>query len=59
MKNKVESEQDARRRKVQQMKALLDLKQAQLERHQAYFASLEKVEREQKTLIERLSNNDV
>lgn len=59
MKNKVEGEGDVRRRRMQQMKAMVALKQQELERHQTYYNSLEKTEREQKQLIEKLSNNEV
>ncbi len=58
-KNKAEMEAEARRRKQQQMRALLQAKEAELERLSAFYLSLERVEREQKALIEKLSNNDV
>jgi intraflagellar transport protein 20 len=57
--NKVEQEADARRRRAQELNALIMDKQAELDRIQFHVDSLEKVEREQKALIEKLSNNDV
>lgn len=57
--NKVEQEADMRRRRAQELNALIMDKQAELDRIQFEVDSLEKVEREQKALIEKLSNNDV
>lgn len=39
--------------------ALIAAKSAELERLTKHYNSLEKVERDQKVLIEKLSNNDV
>ncbi|CAD7948319.1 unnamed protein product [Amoebophrya sp. A120] len=58
-KNLAEMESENRRRKQQQMRALIASKEAELSRLTTYYDSLEKVEREQKAMIERLSNNDV
>lgn len=57
--NKAEMESDNRRRKQMEMRAQIAGKEAELNRLETYYSSLEKVEREQKALIERLSNNDV
>lgn len=57
--NKVEQEADARRRRTQELNALIMDRQAEVDRIQFHADSLEKVEREQKALIEKLSNNDV
>lgn len=56
---KVESEPDLRRRKERELKAQLAFKEIELGRLQTEFASLQKVDQEQRALIERLSNNDV
>lgn len=57
--NKAEMETETRRRQQQQIRALISSKEQELERLTNYYTSLEKVEREQKSLIERLGNNDV
>ncbi|CAD7931108.1 unnamed protein product [Amoebophrya sp. A25] len=56
--NMAEMESENRRRKQQQMRALIASKEAELARLQTHYLSLEKVEREQKAMIDRLSNND-
>uniref|UniRef100_A0A6U9KMZ0 Intraflagellar transport protein 20 homolog n=1 Tax=Oxyrrhis marina TaxID=2969 RepID=A0A6U9KMZ0_OXYMA len=56
--NLVEMEADARRRQQKQMEGVMAAKRAELERLTFFYASLEKVEREQKIQIEKLSNNE-
>eukprot|EP00450_Noctiluca_scintillans_P002683 CAMPEP_0194490376 /NCGR_PEP_ID=MMETSP0253-20130528/9617_1 /TAXON_ID=2966 /ORGANISM="Noctiluca scintillans" /LENGTH=130 /DNA_ID=CAMNT_0039330995 /DNA_START=64 /DNA_END=456 /DNA_ORIENTATION=- len=56
--NRAEMEQESRRRKEQQMKAMIVEKANELERLKFQLSSLEKAEREQKSLIEKLSNNE-
>eukprot|EP00747_Dinoflagellata_sp_TGD_P162310 gnl/TRDRNA2_/TRDRNA2_179765_c0_seq1.p2 gnl/TRDRNA2_/TRDRNA2_179765_c0~~gnl/TRDRNA2_/TRDRNA2_179765_c0_seq1.p2 ORF type:complete len:131 (+),score=47.43 gnl/TRDRNA2_/TRDRNA2_179765_c0_seq1:87-479(+) len=56
--NRAEMEADSRRRKSLQMQALITEKTAELERYHFQLMSLERVEREQKVLIEKLSNNE-
>mmetsp|Transcript_65186 Transcript_65186/g.142037 ORF Transcript_65186/g.142037 Transcript_65186/m.142037 type:complete len:131 (+) Transcript_65186:81-473(+) len=57
--NRVEMEADSRRRKQQQMQAMIAEKTAELERLVFHLGSLERAEREQKGLIDKLSNNEV
>lgn len=56
--NRAEMEAESRRRKQQQMQAMIAEKTAELERVVFQFNTLERAEREQKTLIEKLSNNE-
>jgi len=55
---RVEMEAENRKRRQQQLKALIAEKTAELERLNVYYASLEKVEKEQRALIDKLSNNE-
>ncbi|CAE8703191.1 unnamed protein product [Polarella glacialis] len=57
--NRAEMEAEARRRKEQNMQAMIQEKTAEHERLVFQLNSLEKAEREQKALIEKLSNNEV
>ncbi len=54
----VEMERDTRRRKGREVQALIDEKAAELARLEAEYASLLRVEQEQKELIDKLSNNE-
>merc|ERR1711920_350218 len=56
--NRAEMEADARKRKQQQMQAQIAEKTAELERLIFQLNSLERAEREQRGLIEKLSNNE-
>mmetsp|Transcript_96254 Transcript_96254/g.281139 ORF Transcript_96254/g.281139 Transcript_96254/m.281139 type:complete len:131 (+) Transcript_96254:60-452(+) len=56
--NRAEMEADARKRKQQQMQAMIVEKTAEYERLVFQLNSLERAEREQKALIEKLSNNE-
>merc|ERR1712100_965769 len=56
--NRAEMEADARRRRQREMQALVAEKTAELERLVFQLGSLERCEREQKALIEKLSNNE-
>merc|ERR1711918_65034 len=56
--NRAEMEADARRRKQMNMQAGIAEKTSELERLVFELGSLERVEREQKALIEKLSNNE-
>lgn len=53
------SEADNRRRKKEQLEALIAEKQAELERLRAEHESLESIEGEQIKTIERMMNNEV
>eukprot|EP00386_Alphamonas_edax_P006556 GDKI01021194.1.p1 GENE.GDKI01021194.1~~GDKI01021194.1.p1 ORF type:complete len:125 (-),score=39.98 GDKI01021194.1:92-466(-) len=55
---RVEMESDNRKRREHELKTSLAEKKAELERLQFYYQSLEKVEKEQRLLIEKLSNNE-
>eukprot|EP00933_Yihiella_yeosuensis_P048800 TRINITY_DN4518_c0_g1_i1.p1 TRINITY_DN4518_c0_g1~~TRINITY_DN4518_c0_g1_i1.p1 ORF type:complete len:131 (-),score=40.17 TRINITY_DN4518_c0_g1_i1:81-473(-) len=57
--NRAEMEAEARRRKQLNMQAMIAEKTAELERLVFQLNSLERAEREQKALIEKLSNNEV
>lgn len=57
--NRIEGEADARKKKKQELQTLINEKKMELERLNAQYDSLTKVEVEQKTLIEKLSNNEV
>ena len=56
--NKIEGEEDNRRKKEQELKTLINEKKMMLERLTYQFESLQKVENEQKLTIEKLSNNE-
>jgi intraflagellar transport protein 20 len=56
--NKIEGEEDNRRKKEQEIKTLINEKRLLLERLTIEFESLQKVESEQKSTIEKLSNNE-
>merc|ERR1711879_521407 len=56
--NRAVMEEEARKRKQQHMQAMVAEKTAELERLTFQLKSLEKSEREQKGLIEKLSNNE-
>ena len=56
--NKIEGEEDNRRKKEQELKTTINEKRLLLERLTYEFESLQKVEQEQKTTIEKLSNNE-
>ena len=56
--NKVESEAENRKKKMMDLNNLLNEKKNELERYTIEFESLQKVEAEQKNLIEKLSNNE-
>merc|ERR1719442_127384 len=57
--NRAEMEAESRRRKQQNMQAIIQEKTQELERLNFQLNSLERSEREQKGLFERLSNNEV
>jgi intraflagellar transport protein 20 len=56
--NKIEGEEDNRRKKEQELKTLINEKKMMLERLTFQHESLSKVENEQKLTIEKLSNNE-
>mmetsp|Transcript_56569 Transcript_56569/g.132712 ORF Transcript_56569/g.132712 Transcript_56569/m.132712 type:complete len:131 (+) Transcript_56569:74-466(+) len=56
--NRAEMEADSRRRKQQQMQAVIAEKTAELERLNFQLASLDRAEKDQKALTEKLSNNE-
>ena len=56
--NKAGLEADHRRRLQAEFKTVLAEKSSELDRLSFYFESLEKVEREQKAIIDRLREND-
>uniref|UniRef100_A0A0G4I3A3 Intraflagellar transport protein 20 n=1 Tax=Chromera velia CCMP2878 TaxID=1169474 RepID=A0A0G4I3A3_9ALVE len=55
---KVQMETDNRKRRQHQLQILIREKEATLERLAINYASLEKVEKEQLSIIEKLSNNE-
>lgn len=57
--NKIEGEEDNRRKKEQELKTLVNEKKMMLERLTYQFESLQKVANEQKLTIEKLSNNEI
>mmetsp|Transcript_26387 Transcript_26387/g.40085 ORF Transcript_26387/g.40085 Transcript_26387/m.40085 type:complete len:131 (+) Transcript_26387:79-471(+) len=57
--NRADMESDARKRKQANMQAIIAEKKAELERLNFQLNSLERSEREQRALIEKLSNNEV
>eukprot|EP00744_Colponema_vietnamica_P010966 GILI01015442.1.p1 GENE.GILI01015442.1~~GILI01015442.1.p1 ORF type:complete len:145 (+),score=21.42 GILI01015442.1:43-435(+) len=56
--NRVESEAESRKRKQQELSALINEKKAFLERLTVQLESLSRVESEQRALIEKLGNNE-
>ena len=56
--NRVESEQENRVRQKRLLMALLAEKEAELQRYDAQYESLRKVDQDQRTMIEKLSNNE-
>ena len=56
--NKIEGEEDNRRKKEQELKTLINEKRLLLERLTFEHDSLKKVEQEQRLQIEKLSNNE-
>ena len=56
--NRWESETENRKRKMMELNNYLNEKKAELERYNVELESLEKVEAEQKTLIDKLSSNE-
>ncbi len=56
--NKIEGEEDSRRKKEQELKTLVNEKKIELERLLYQYDSLSKVENEQHLTIEKLSNNE-
>ena len=58
MKNQLYEESESKTNKEQELKLLIKEKQEELDRLRFQFQSLEKIENEQKMLIEKLSNND-
>ena len=56
--NKIEGEEDNRRKKEQELKTIINEKKMILERLTYEYESLQKVENEQKLTIEKLSNNE-
>ena len=57
--NKIEGEEDNRRKREQELKTLINEKKMMLERLTYQFESLQKVANEQKLTIEKLSNNEI
>ena len=55
--NKVESESENRKKKMMELNKLLNEKKCEQERYAIELESLQKVEAEQRILIEKLSNN--
>lgn len=56
--NKIEGEEDNRRKREQELKTLINEKKMELERLTYQHDSLQKVANEQKLTIEKLSNNE-
>jgi len=56
--NRVDSEQEVRKRKQLELQAMINEKKAELERMNAQYDSLMRVEAEQKAMIEKLTNNE-
>ncbi len=57
--NKIEGEEDNRRKREQELKTLINEKKMMLERLTYQYESLQKVANEQKLTIEKLSNNEI
>lgn len=58
LRNQVDSEPEARKKKQQELQFLINEKLAELERYTYQLESLSKVEEEQRLLIEKLRNNE-
>lgn len=58
LRNQVDSEPEARKKKQQELQFLNNEKLAELERFSYQLESLQKVEEEQRMLIEKLRNNE-
>ena len=56
--NKVEGEEENRIKRQQELKTLINEKKMELERLSFQLQSLQRVEAEQKTIIEKLNNNE-
>ena len=56
--NRVDHEKEVRKRKQLELQALINEKRAELERLNTQHESLQRVEAEQKALIEKLTNNE-
>ena len=56
--NKVETEEENRKKKLMDLSNQLNERKSELERYTIEFTALEKVEAEQRQLIEKLSNNE-
>ena len=57
--NRVDSEPDVRKRKQIELQSMVHEKKAELERLNAHYESLMRIDSEQKALIDRLQNNEV
>ena len=58
IRNKVENEGEYRKQKVSELTNLISEKKTELEKYTIEYDSLQRVELEQKTLIQKLSNNE-
>jgi intraflagellar transport protein 20 len=58
IRNKVENEGEYRKQKVSELTNLINEKKTELEKYTIEYDSLQRVELEQKTLIQKLSNNE-
>ena len=56
--NRVDSEREVRKRKQLELQAMINEKKAELERLNSQHESLQRVEADQKALIEKLTNNE-
>ena len=56
--NRVDHEKEVRKRKQLELQAMINEKKAELERLNTQHESLQRVEAEQKALIEKLTNNE-
>ncbi|EKX48508.1 hypothetical protein GUITHDRAFT_86008 [Guillardia theta CCMP2712] len=56
--NRVESEKESRKIRAAELQSQINEKRAQLERLQQQLASLQKVDKEQRAIIEKLGNNE-
>merc|ERR1711939_165408 len=57
--NKLDGEEEAKAQKVSELNSIIHERKAEHERLTAQYESLLKVEAEQKTLIDKLSNNEI
>lgn len=58
IRNQLENEAESRKKKQQELEVVINEKRAELERYLYQLESLNKVEEEQRKLIERLRNNE-